>query len=52
MKNLLTKEIGSELNLEVKKDYFMHVAFKPKETLAKFAKHFYSEGQKLITTKQ
>ncbi|KAJ9048089.1 hypothetical protein DSO57_1038520 [Entomophthora muscae] len=42
----------SDLSLELKKDAFMHIAFKPKETLAKFADRFYMEGQQLITSHQ
>ena len=52
MKQLLINEFGGDLSLEVKKDAFMHIAFKPKETLAKFANRFYLEGQQLITSKQ
>ncbi|KAJ9081993.1 hypothetical protein DSO57_1008950 [Entomophthora muscae] len=52
MKQLLIEEFGGDLILEVKKDAFMNIAFKPKETLAKFADLFYIEGQKLITSCQ
>ncbi|KAJ9058569.1 hypothetical protein DSO57_1011024 [Entomophthora muscae] len=52
MKCLLIEEFGGDLSLEVKKDAFMHIAFKPKETLAEFANCFYIEGQQLITSCQ
>lgn len=52
MKQLLIDEFGGDLSLEVKKDAFMHIAFKPKETLAEFADRFYMEGQQLITSRQ
>ena len=52
MKQLLIDEFGGDLSLEVKKDAFIHIAFKPKETLAEFADRFYLEGQQLITSKQ
>ncbi|KAJ9055364.1 hypothetical protein DSO57_1004568 [Entomophthora muscae] len=41
MKCLLIEDFGRDLSLEVKKDAFMHMAFKPKETLAEFADCFY-----------
>ncbi|KAJ9062549.1 hypothetical protein DSO57_1009605 [Entomophthora muscae] len=44
MKRLLIEEFGGDLSLEVNKDAFMHIAFKPKETLAEFADCFYIEG--------
>ena len=40
MKQLLIEKFGGDLSLEVKKDAFMHIAFKPKETLAEFADRF------------
>ncbi|KAJ9072948.1 hypothetical protein DSO57_1021708 [Entomophthora muscae] len=52
MKQLLIDKFGGDLSLEVKNDAFMHIAFKPKETLAEFADRFYMEGQKLITRRQ
>ncbi|KAJ9074953.1 hypothetical protein DSO57_1001427 [Entomophthora muscae] len=52
MKQLLIDKFGGGLSLEVKKDAFMHIAFKPKETLAEFLDSFYMEGQKLITSRQ
>ncbi|KAJ9081612.1 hypothetical protein DSO57_1012728 [Entomophthora muscae] len=52
MKRLLIEEFGGDLSLEVKKDVFMYIAFKPKETLAEFANQFYIEGQQLITSCQ
>ncbi|KAJ9050460.1 hypothetical protein DSO57_1014119 [Entomophthora muscae] len=52
MKQLLIDKFGGDLSLEVKKDTFMHIAFKPKETLAEFADRFYMEGQQLITSFQ
>ena len=52
MKYLLIEEFGGDLSLEVKKDAFMHIAFKPKETLAEFSVCFYVEGQQPITSKQ
>ncbi|KAJ9053434.1 hypothetical protein DSO57_1024283 [Entomophthora muscae] len=36
MKQLLIDKLGSDLSLEVKKDAFMYIAFKLKETLAEF----------------
>ncbi|KAJ9078472.1 hypothetical protein DSO57_1006252 [Entomophthora muscae] len=52
MKRLLIEEFGGDLSLEVKKDAFMHIAFKPKETLDEFADCFYIKGQQLITSQQ
>ncbi|KAJ9070197.1 hypothetical protein DSO57_1010891 [Entomophthora muscae] len=52
MKQLLIDKIGGYLSLEVKKDAFMYIAFKPKETLAEFSDGFYIEGQQLITSLQ
>ncbi|KAJ9087431.1 hypothetical protein DSO57_1033434 [Entomophthora muscae] len=52
MKQLLIVKFGGDLSLEVKKDAFMHIAFKPKETLAEFSDIFYMEGQQLITSRQ
>ncbi|KAJ9072112.1 hypothetical protein DSO57_1030503 [Entomophthora muscae] len=52
MKQLLIDKFGGDLSLEVKKDAFMHIAFKPKETLAEFADRFFLEGQQLITSRQ
>ncbi|KAJ9053701.1 hypothetical protein DSO57_1021762 [Entomophthora muscae] len=52
MKQLLIDKFRGDLCLEVKKDAFMHIAFKPKETLAEFADRFYLEGQKLIISCQ
>ncbi|KAJ9073518.1 hypothetical protein DSO57_1015654 [Entomophthora muscae] len=48
MKQLLIDEFGGDLSLEVKKDAFMHIAFKPKKTLAKFEDRFYMEGVRNI----
>ncbi|KAJ9056452.1 hypothetical protein DSO57_1032972 [Entomophthora muscae] len=52
MKQLLINEFGGGISLEVKKDAFMNIAFKPKETLAEFADRFYMEGQQLIMSRQ
>ncbi|KAJ9057232.1 hypothetical protein DSO57_1024565, partial [Entomophthora muscae] len=52
MKQLLIEEFGGNLSIEVKKDAFMHIAFKPKETLAEFSDCFYIEGQQLIISCQ
>ncbi|KAJ9057704.1 hypothetical protein DSO57_1020039 [Entomophthora muscae] len=52
MKQLLINKFGSNISLEVKKDAFMHIAFKSKETLAKFADRFYMERQQLIMSRQ
>ncbi|KAJ9062266.1 hypothetical protein DSO57_1012712 [Entomophthora muscae] len=52
MKQLLIDKFGGDLSLEVKKDAFMHIAFKPKETLAKFSDRNYMEGQQLIISRQ
>ncbi|KAJ9086630.1 hypothetical protein DSO57_1001912 [Entomophthora muscae] len=52
MKHLLIEEFRGDLSLEVTKDAFMHIAFKPKQILADFANCFYIEGQQLITSCQ
>ncbi|KAJ9087815.1 hypothetical protein DSO57_1029296 [Entomophthora muscae] len=52
MKCLLIEEFGGDLSLEVKRDAFMYIAFKPKETLAEFADHFYIEKQQLTASRQ
>ncbi|KAJ9051683.1 hypothetical protein DSO57_1002382 [Entomophthora muscae] len=52
MKQLLIDKFGGDLSLEVKKDALIHIAFKPKETLAEVADRFYMEGQQLITSRQ
>ncbi|KAJ9051887.1 hypothetical protein DSO57_1039541 [Entomophthora muscae] len=52
MKHLLIEEFGGDLSLEMKKDRFMHITFKPKGSLAKFADRFYVKGQQLIPSKQ
>ncbi|KAJ9066351.1 hypothetical protein DSO57_1010561 [Entomophthora muscae] len=51
MTQLLIDNFGGELSLE-EKGTFMHIAAKPKESLAKFADRFYMEGQQLITSRQ
>ena len=50
MKALLISEFGDKLSLDVKKEAFTHIAFKPKETLKEFASWFYLEGQQLMTS--
>ncbi|KAJ9052005.1 hypothetical protein DSO57_1038513, partial [Entomophthora muscae] len=45
MKQILIKKFGGDLSLEVKKDSFMHMAFKPKRTLSEFADCFCEEGK-------
>ncbi|KAJ9060053.1 hypothetical protein DSO57_1035000 [Entomophthora muscae] len=52
MKQLLIKEFGGNLILEIKKNYFMHIAFKHKETLDEFSDPPCIEGQQLITSCQ
>lgn len=52
MRALLITEFGGELSLEVKKDAFVHIAFKYKETLVELANQFYVEGQQLMTSQQ
>ncbi|KAJ9078594.1 hypothetical protein DSO57_1005158 [Entomophthora muscae] len=52
MKQLMIEKFGGDLSLEVKKDAFMNITFKPNETLAEFADRFYMERQQLITSRQ
>lgn len=52
MRALLIAKFRGELSLEVKKDAFVHISFKPKETLVEFANHFYVKGQQLMTSRQ
>ena len=50
MKALLISKFGDKLSLDVKKEAFTHIAFKPKETLKEFSSWFYLEGQQLMTS--
>ncbi|KAJ9066692.1 hypothetical protein DSO57_1007192 [Entomophthora muscae] len=44
MKEMLIKEFGGDLILEVKKNAFMHIFFKSKKTLVEFADCFYMKS--------
>lgn len=50
MHYLLIAGFGVEIILEVNKDAFVHIAFKPKENLAEFLNQIYVKVQQLVTS--
>ncbi|KAJ9067914.1 hypothetical protein DSO57_1034136 [Entomophthora muscae] len=52
IKEMLIEEFGGYLSLEVKKNAFVSIVFKPKEILVEFYDCFYIEEQQVITSQQ